>query len=188
MGVVFALLLFLTAIAAGLALDLYPWSLGLVLGVAAAGGVGLGRLMPARSRPWLLLLVVLSLVDLVQVALTSGASVPGPRTGQGPLIGQYLNLRLLLPWGRSNIGLADLLLAAAIGEFWRRAGAPLWVAPLPAIFGLGLAELFATAAGIRDLALVPFLTLGWLITAAGHRWSLGLRAHPTDSSSRKQSE
>jgi hypothetical protein len=162
LAVVFGLLLAMVALAAALSLDLYPWSIVLVLGAAITGGIGLGRVMPARWRPWLTLLVLLSIIDLVQVALTSQTPLPGPQSAHGAVLGQYLNLRLLLPWGRDSIGAADLLLAAGIGEFWRRYGGRPWVAPLPAAIGLTLADLFVVATSTQGLALVPFLTVGWL--------------------------
>lgn len=165
-GAVFVVLLALLVTLATLAVHLYPWSIALVLGVALAGGVGLGRLVPARIPAWLVLLVALSILDVVQVVLTSGSSTPGPRGEHGPVLGQYINLQLLLPWGQSNIGIADLLLATGIGEFWRRAGAPVWTAPFTVVVGLGLADFFVAVSGVRGVALVPFLTLGWLVVAA----------------------
>ncbi len=164
-GSVFAVLLALLVAFATLAVDLYPWSIALVLGIALAGGVGLGRLVPARFSAWLPLLVALSIVDIVQVVLTSGLSAPGPSGQHGPVLDQYLNLRLPLPWGPSNIGIADLLLATGIGEFWRRVGARPWIAPLTAVVGLALADAFVAVSGVDGVALIPFMTLGWVAVA-----------------------
>jgi hypothetical protein len=164
-GAAFGVLLALLATAAALALDLYPWSIVLVIGVALAGGVGLGRLMPARFLAWLLLLVALSILDIAQVALTSGSPTPGPGSAHGPVLGQYLNLRLLLPWGRASIGIFDLLLVTGIGELWRRTGAPPWSASSTALVGVIAADIFAALSGMRGLALTPFITLGWLVVA-----------------------
>jgi hypothetical protein len=61
------------AIALGLAqLDTFLWNNLLVLSLALSAGIGLGRVVPARFRPMLMLLLVLSALDIVQIALTSG--------------------------------------------------------------------------------------------------------------------
>ncbi len=86
----------------------------------------LGRGIPPRLRPFLIVLLVLSVLDVLQIVLTAGSTPPGSAGGQAPngsdplLLGNFL---LLLPWGRYNVGGGDLLLITALAEHWRRRGA-----------------------------------------------------------------
>lgn len=154
-------------------LALFPYSDLVVLGVAVAGGVALGRALPARFRPVLILLVVPSVIDLLQVAAFAGpptSSRATPAASPDPHL-IWLNFRLLLPdGGHFNIGLADLLLVVALAENFRRSRDPWPVAAMPGAVGLSAGTLIASipfvqafALGACSQALVPYLTAGWLV-------------------------
>ncbi len=162
----------LLAVGAATAAPLYPWANVAVILVALAGGLLLGRAMPARLRPYLALLVALSLLDVAQIALTSGSPPPGPTGGPGPAPLLYGNVTLLLPWGRFRLGILDLLLATATAEHLRRRGRSLALALTPGAVELLLAAAVVVAAGRGGLPLIPFLTVGYLAAEALHR-----RAH-----------
>jgi hypothetical protein len=162
-------------LAAGLALDVvgivfslavYPWTDLIVLLMALTGGLLLGRGIPPRFRPFLFVLLVLSVLDALQIALTTGSTPPGSLGGSAPsgsdplLLGNFL---LLLPWGRYNIGLGDLVLITALAEHWRQRGAPYLLAVVPGILGLFLLPaVFILVTGVGNLPLIPFITLGWV--------------------------
>jgi hypothetical protein len=161
-------------------LAFYPWTDLVVLLVAVTGGLLLGRIIPPRFRPWLIMLLVLSVLDILQIALTAGSSPPGSGgqapTGSDPLLlGNFL---LVLPWGRFNLGIFDLLLVTALAEYWRRRGGSYLLAVVPGLLGLFLLPpivLLVTAVG--NLPLIPFLTAGWLGSEGLHRY-LGRQAAP----------
>ncbi len=162
-------------------LAFYPWTNLVVLLVAVTGGLLLGRIIPPRFRPWLMVLLVLSVLDILQIALTAGSSPPGTSGGQAPsgsdplLLGNFL---LVLPWGRFNLGIFDLLLVTALAEYWRRRGGSYLLAVVPGLLGLFLLPpivLLVTAVG--NLPLIPFLTAGWLGSEGLHRF-LGRQAAP----------
>lgn len=138
--------------------DLFPWANLPLLALAVSGGILLGRLLPARARPMLILLLAASVLDVLQVTLSSRAAA-----GTGP---DYTMLRLHLWWGTAEIGALDLLLAAAIGEHWRRRAGRVWSAIVAVALGLILADLCALALPNRSLPLLPFLALGWLSVEA----------------------
>ena len=145
----------------------YPWTDLLVLLVAVSAGLLLGRALPAKLWPFLLLLLVLSILDVVQIVLTSGSPSPAsPSTGTStPAAQLYGNFLLHLPWGRYNIGIFDLLLLTAIGEYWRRRGSTLLVALAPGVIGFILAFGFGQFIYAGALPLIPFITIGWLCSA-----------------------
>jgi hypothetical protein len=151
------------------ALAVYPWTDLVVLLVALTGGVLLGRGMPPRFRPFLIVLLVLSVLDVVQIALTASSTPPGSLGGPAPrgsdplLLGNFL---LSLPWGRYNIGGGDLLLITALAEHWRRRGASYLIALLPGVLGFLLTYAFIWAG---NLPLIPFITVGWVGSEGVHR-------------------
>ena len=160
-------LLLLMGIALGVmcivfSLAFYPWTDLIVLLVALAGGLLLGRSMPLRFWPFFILLLVLSVLDVLQIVLTANSSPPGSSgshmlSGSNPLL--LVNFRVLLPWGRYNIGLFDLLLITALAEHWRRRGASYVIACLPGVLGFLVSYAFIW---LGSLPLIPFITLGWL--------------------------
>jgi hypothetical protein len=159
----------------------YPWTDLVVLLVALTGGLLLGRVIPPRFRPLLIALLILSALDVLQIALTANSSPPGSATGQAPsgsdllLLGNFL---LLLPWGRFTLGILDLLLVTALAEHWRRRGSSYLFAVVPGVLGLFLLPtVFTLVTGVRNLGLIPFLTAGWLGSEALHR-SLRRQAVP----------
>src|SRR5438270_1801390 len=95
----------LTILGAVFSVAAYPWTDVLVLLVAVTAGLLLGRAMPAKLWPFLLLLLVLSILDIVQIVLTSGPPSPGSQSASTPAAQLYGNFLLRLPWGRYNIGI-----------------------------------------------------------------------------------
>ncbi len=167
-----------------LSVALYPESNFAVLLTALAGGLLLGRGMPPRVRPFLLLLLVLSALDVINIAL-SGGSTPVPTTPpahpaaaeSGPLL--YFNFFLLLPGGHYLLGIFDLLVITAAAEHWRRRGASYLIALLPGVLGFLLAYGLVWLTQLGGWPLIPFIAAGWLASEGVHR-SLSRRAgHPS---------
>lgn len=149
-----------------LALPLYPWINLVVLIVAWSCGLLLGRGMAPRFRPVLLVFLCLSGLDVV---LTAGLSLspPHPSASATPLrFGDFL---LLLPWGRFEANVADLLLLTALAEHWRRRGAPYLIALLPGALGYLLAVGFLLVTKLTILPGIPFFTAGYVLTEGVNR-------------------
>lgn len=142
----------------------YPWTDILVLLVAVCAGLLLGRVMPAKLWPFLLLLLVLSILDIVQNALP-GPPTTGSHSASTPAGLLYGNFLLLLPWGRYNIGIFDLLLLTAIAEYWRKRGGGFLVALAPGVIGFLLIFAYGQLIYNGALPLIPFFTAGWLCSA-----------------------
>lgn len=164
----------LAVVGIAFSLAFYPWTDLVVLLVALTGGLLLGRIIPPRFRPCLVLLLVLSTLDVLQIALAAGSSPPGSSGGQAPsgsnplLLGNFL---LALPWGRFNLGIFDLLLVTALAEHWRRRSGSYLIAVVPGLLGLFLLPsivILVTAKG--TLPLIPFLTAGWVGSEALHHY------------------
>lgn len=164
-----AALPFLIVVVAGAAvgIQLYPYSDLFVAGFALPAGVALGRVMPPRFRPFVLFLLVLSVLDVAQNIVFSGPTSPTP---DPHLV--WLNVRFPLPDGHFNIGFADVTLIAAASENLRRRGTSLALSLLPGVIGISLGEaLLATlppappayVTGITA-SLVLFLTAGYVLT------------------------
>jgi hypothetical protein len=152
--------------------NLYPWTALLVLLVAVSAGLWLGRAISIkRLWPFLLLLVILSLLDATQIILThlsSSAQTQGTQSAHVPAADLYINFLFFLPGGQNYvIGILDLWLIAAIAEYWRRRNAAFWLALSPGALALivayGLLLLFP---GLEPIALIPFLAAGWLCSVA----------------------
>jgi len=136
----------------------YPWTDVVVLLVALTGGLLLGRVVPTRFWPILLVMVLLSAVDVANIVRTYRASA-APANFSGPDL--YGNLLFLLPFGAVNVGIGDLLLLTALAEQWRRRGSSWLVVFTPGAVGLGLAYAFVLVTGLAVIPLLPFLTVGW---------------------------
>ena len=154
-------------------LPLYPFSDVVVLGFGVLAGIVLGRAMPPRFRPFLVLLLILSVLDLAQNIVFSGPSAPTSTASTAPdphLI--WLNFRIPLSSGHFNIGFADLILIAAVSEQLRRRDVRLQLAVLPGVIGLGLGEAVAaslpesppTLVSALAASVIPFLTAGYALT------------------------
>jgi len=157
-----------------LGLPFYPFSDVVVLGFGVLAGIVLGRAMPPRFRPFLVLLLILSALDVAQNIVFSGPS-PAPSTASVTTLDPHLiwlNFRIPLAPGHFNIGFADLLLIAAVSEQLRRRDVRLALAVLPGVIGLGLGEAVVASLPQSPPALVtalvqsviPFLTAGYLLT------------------------
>jgi hypothetical protein len=159
----------------------YPWADLVVLMVAWTGGLLLGRGMAPRFRPVLLAFLCLSALD---VLLTAGLSLspPQPLASATPLrLGDFL---LLLPWGRFETNVVDLLLLTALAEHWRRRGASYLIAFLPGALGLLLAAGFLLVTSLSILPGIPFFTAGYVLTEAVYRYTSRHRALPPAQSAR----
>jgi len=157
-----------------LGLPFYPVSDLVVLAFGGLAGIVLGRAMPPRFRPLLVLLLILSVIDVAQNLVFAGPA-PAPSTAllaapDPHLI--WLNLRIPLSNGHFNIGLADLILIAVVGEQLRRRDVRLQLAVLPGVIGLGLGEAVAAslpesppaAVSAAAASVIPFLTAGYALT------------------------
>lgn len=153
---------------------LYPYSNLVVLGVATSGGLLLGRALPTRFVPVLVVMLALSILDLVQVALLNGppSTTASAQSSPDPHL-IWLNVRLPLPSGHFAIGFADLLLVTALAENFRRTRTSWPVASLPGVVALVTGTVIASTAAARQLvagafsqALIPYLTGGWLVAFA----------------------
>lgn len=168
-----------------LALPLYPWSDLVVLVVAWSGGLLLGRWVTPHFRPFLLVFLCFSVVDVLQFAAgLSASSASGPPTpvNSTPLhLGDFL---LLLPWGRFAINVVDVLLITALAEHWRRRGATYLIAFLPSALGFLLADGFVLVTQLGLLPGIPFFTAGYLVSEGVYRYVSRHRAPPPAKSAR----
>jgi hypothetical protein len=128
-----------------------------IVAFAVLAGVLLGRVVPPRARPMLLLLLAVSVLDVLQVVMLSR-----PSGGTGGRCSLYTSVCLHTPWGAYGVGAGDLLMVAAMSEHWRRRGAALWLSLAPGLVGFTLVDPFVQLTGLENLALLPFLTAGWL--------------------------
>ena len=154
-------------------LPFYPSSDVAVLGFGVLAGIVLGRAMPPMLRPFLTLLAILSALDVAQNLAFSGPS-PTPSsalTTPDPHL-VWLNLRFPLDGGQFNLGVADVILIAAISEHLRRRNVRLALAVLPGVIGLGLGEALVASlpeappalVGALVQSVIPFLTAGYVLT------------------------
>jgi hypothetical protein len=157
------------------ALPLYPWIDLVVLVVAWSGGLLLGRGVAPRFRPFLLVLLCLSVAD---VLLTGGLSLSSQHAaasspaaaggGATPLrVGDFL---LRLPWGRFETNVVDVLLLTAFAEHWRRRGAAYLIALLPGAVGYVLAVGVIGLTGLGIVPGIPFFTAGFVLTEGVYRF------------------
>ena len=174
--------LLLTILGLVLSVAPYPWTDLVVLLTALTGGLLLGRGMPPRFRPFLILLLVLSALDVLNIAL-SGGLTPLPTTPPAhPAAGSsvplpYFNFFLLLPRGHYLLGILDLLVITAAAEHWRRRGASYLIALLPGVLGFLLAYGAVWLTQLGGWPLIPYFTAGWLASEGVYR-SLSQRAVP----------
>lgn len=162
------------AVGAASGLDLHPGTDAPVAVFALTGGCLLGRLVPARARPMLALLVLLAALDAVQLVAPGPASGPASPTAH-PAWYWYGMFALDGPWGHTVLGVFDLLLVAALATHAERRGLPLLVAAAPGVLAFVLADVMVFAAGAGNLPLVPFLLGGWLLSEAALRLGPGER-------------
>jgi hypothetical protein len=149
----------------------FPWTDIVVLLVAVSGGILLGRAIPKRFLPMFILLMVFSALDIAQTLLTSGGS-PSTGTSASVSVSPFLYANFLIPppVGRFNLGIFDVLLIAAIAEHWRRRKDSIVLAEIPGLACFAIAYLFVDLTSVGALPLIPFLTVGWLISEALMRW------------------
>ncbi len=153
---------------------LYPWTgLGVPLGVlvvAWSGGLLLGRWMPPQFRPFLLMFLCLSVLDVLLTAGLSASSASGPPTSAGSTALRFGDFLLVLPWGRFEANIVDILLITALAEHWRRRGTSYLIALLPSALGFLLADGFVLVTRLGILPGIPFFTAGYVLTEGVYRY------------------
>jgi xanthosine utilization system XapX-like protein len=154
----------------------YPWADLVALVVAWSGGLLLGRRMAPHFRPVLLVFLCLSALD---VLLTAGLSLSPPQTAAGSTPLRFGDFLLLLPWGRFETNVVDLLLLTALAEHWRRRDASYVIAFLPGALGFLLVAGFLLVTKVGILPGIPFFTAGYVLTEVVYRY--------TDTSRRRAS-
>jgi len=170
--IVVAAVPFLIVVVAGavFGLPLYPFSDVFVAAFSLLAGVALGRAMPPRFRPFVILLLALSALDVAQNLAFAG-SPPAPNGAPDPHF-IWVNVRFPLPSGHFNIGFADLVLIAAAAENLRRRKATVALSLLPGVIGVSLGEALLstlppnppTLVDAIAASLVLFLTAGYVLT------------------------
>ncbi|MGH7737694.1 MAG: hypothetical protein ACREMP_07490 [Candidatus Tyrphobacter sp.] len=142
----------------------YPWVS--VVDVLLAIGLGalLGRAVPARFTPFCAMLVILSVLDALQVSLGAHHAKALPRTPLSPGA-LYANVTFWIAGTRYAMGPVDLLVMTAIGTYWSRRGARGLRPFVGLAVGLVLAYAWLAAHQGSVLALIPFLSFGWLVSA-----------------------
>lgn len=157
-----ALILGAADLAAGvLGWDVWPWSNILVVAVAITSGTWLGRALPARRRPMLVFLLVLAILDTSQLLFSGGTS---SATLDSHAV--WAHLTWMAEGQTHRLGIADLVLTATIAEHLRRRTAGRVRTIVTPVGGFLLAGLFVFTTGVRDLVLIPFLFLAWLLGEA----------------------
>jgi hypothetical protein len=163
---------FLVVMVAGavFGLALYPFSDLFAAAFSLLAGIVLGRVMPPRFRPFVILLLILSALDIAQNLAFAGLS-PAARAALDPHL-IWLKVRFPLSSGHFDIGFADLVLITGAAENLRRRKASLALSLLPGVIGISLGEallstLPANPPQVVDAiaaSLVPFLTAGFVLT------------------------
>jgi hypothetical protein len=163
---------FLIVVVAGavFGLPLYPFSDVFVAAFSLLAGVALGRVMPPRFLPFVILLLILSALDVAQNFAFAGPA-PAPGSAPDPHF-VWFNVRFPLPSGHFNIGFADIVLIAAAAENLRRQKATLALSLLPGVIGISLGEALLSALPANPplfvdalaASLVLFLTAGYVLT------------------------
>jgi hypothetical protein len=156
------------------ALPFSPWTNLVVLVVAWSGGLLLGRSVAARFRPFLLLFLCFSVVDVL-LALGNYPQTPHSAGGSSPLL--YAEFIFVLSGGRFAINIVDLLLLTALAEHWRQRGASYLIALLPGVLGFLLADGLIAVTKLGILPGIPFFTAGYVLTEGLHR-SMSRRVSP----------
>jgi len=172
LAVIFGISFVLDILGAVFSVNLYPLTALLVLLVAVSAGLWLGRAISIkRLWPFLLVLVPLSALDITQIILTHLAGPAASQSAHVPAGDLYVDFLLFLPGGQNYVlGIGDLWIITAIAEYWRRREAAFWLALFPGALAFivadGLLQLFP---GLDPIALIPFLTAGWLCSLALYR-------------------
>lgn len=175
--IAFGIGIVLWVLGAAFSLGWYPWTNIVDFLVAVGAGMLLGRVIHAKFRPFLIFLIVMSILDVTQIVLTTHPSAPTTQSTSVPAGQLYANFFLQLPWGKYGIGIFDLLLLSAIGVYWRRQNGEFLVAFAGIAIGLIVAYTILYANPGILLPLIPLLTLGWLCSAGIYRY----RKQPKDT-------
>lgn len=142
------------------------WSNLAVLGTSMATGIWVGRAVAPRFWPMATLLLVLAALDASQLLFAGG-------TGRGSAT-VWFHLTWLRGDGtQGRLGIADLIVAAAIGEHLRRRGARPLRSTLTPVGGFLLADTYVFLTSASDLVLLPFLAAAWLLQEAVGAWRSG---------------
>jgi hypothetical protein len=85
--------------------------------------------------------------------------------------------RLVLPWGRLETNLVDVLLLTALAEHWRRRGSSYLIALLPGVLAVLLADVFVLVTRLAIVPGIPFFTAGYVCMEGLNRY-LGRHCAP----------
>lgn len=134
-----------------------------ILALSVAAGMLIGRGVGVSGWAMLAVLAIVALVDLVQVVLLgSNASGAAELAAPAPSSWHYGMFVLDTPWSHTEIGALDLLLVAAVVEHGRRRGLAPMASIAPGPVGFLYANIASAAFHPSNMALVPFLLLGWI--------------------------
>jgi hypothetical protein len=150
-------------------LPLSLWTGLVVLVVAWGGGLLLGRWLPPHFRPFLLAFLCLSVLDVLLTAGLSASSAARPPTSATSAPLRFGDFLLVLPWGRFETNVVDVLLITALAEHWRRRGASYLIALLPSTLGFLLADGVVLVTRLGILPGIPFFTAGYVLTEGLYR-------------------
>ena len=140
----------------------FDWLLNVgVLFSAVFLGVALGRIVPPRSRPMFGLLGVLSVADIIWIVSGGGSAIGW--------VDEVFNFSVRMGTSSSTIGTVDLLLASTVATHWAQRRGSLWLAVSAAPIGMIISNIYVAVSGADNLALVPFIALGWLATELQQR-------------------
>jgi hypothetical protein len=123
-------------------------------------------------RPFLLLFLCLSAADVLLtggLSLSSQHAAAGSTAASGSTPLRFGDFLLLLPWGRFETNVVDVLLLTALAEHWRRRGATYLIALLSGGVGYVLAVGFILVTGLGIVPGIPFFTAGYVLTEGVYR-------------------
>lgn len=168
--IVFGISLALWLAGAIFSLGWYPWTNIVVFLVGVGAGMLLARVISAKFWPFLIFLLVMSILDVMQIILSGHPSALAGKGTSIPAGEFYANFLLQLPWGTYRLGPVDLLILAACAVYWRRQSGQFLTAFAGMAIGIiiGYAVLFVEPSIL--LPLIPFLTFGWLCSVGIHRY------------------
>ncbi len=148
----------------------WPWLLNIfVFASYVVGGALIGRAIPASPVAMALFLAIISTLDILWIVMAGNTPTP---------FNSYTDFSLEFGSVVSSIGSFDLILASAITTHWRRRKATIFLSLAPAPLGMILSNVFFSIVGMANLALVPFISAGWLISQSWHLLKNGKTDRP----------
>lgn len=136
----------------------YPWTDAVVLWIGVSAGICISRFFKSY-RGFILFLIALSMLDVVQVLLTSASPAGGKEA-----VGSALMFGNFVIYGTLNfkIGIIDIAIICAMTDKLTSNGKV--VSLLPGFIGLLVADMFVFLTGHGGIPLIPFLTSGFCVS------------------------